>query len=96
MKMKFEMTRRGMESLYLMAWRQGAKQQQVSGDPMYSGYGAEEGEEAPDTEALLLEETLVAPGRVAPLEAAVRADAYAQRELDSRERHLLWLGYAGV
>ena len=97
MAMKYQMTPQGMQSLYSLAWRHGTTPEpQSAADPMYSGYGAAAGEEAPEAEPLLLDETVVAPGRVAPLEAAVRADAYARRELDRRERHLLWLGYPGV
>jgi len=95
--MKYQMTRHGMQSLYSLAWRHGAvPEQQASTDSMFSDTGAGEGEGAPEAEELLLEEALVAPGRVAPLEAAARADAYARREMKRRDAHLLWLGYAGM
>lgn len=97
MTMKYQMTRHGMQSLYTLAWLHGTRpERQSHADPMFSGYGSEQVEEAPDADALALEATLSAPGRVAHLEAAVRGEAYARRQQDRRDAHLLWLGYSGM
>ncbi len=98
--MKFQMTREGMQSMYTMAWAQ-RRARPAKFDPMFSGYAVDQSSEASDVEleaadAVLLEETVVKPGRVAPLEDALRTASHRDRELSRRVLDLVRLGYTGL
>lgn len=95
MSIKFRMTQEGMQSMYTLAWRQGAARPKVAEDPMFSGYGTIDADEPSDADVALLEEGLVAPSRRAPLEEAVRTKAMRDRLEARRALNLLWLGYMG-
>jgi hypothetical protein len=95
MSIKFRMTQEGMQSMYTMAWRQGVARPKVAQDPMFAGYGAVEAEESADADVAMLEEGIVAPGRVAPLEEVVRSKTLRDRLEARRALNLLWLGYMG-
>jgi len=95
MNMKYQMTERGMQSLYSLAWRHGAAPGSAfQEDPIFGRHDAEE--ELAESEDLLLAEVVLTPGRLAPLEDAVRQASERERRLARREVDLLWLGYTGV
>lgn len=90
MSLKYQMTSKGMQSMFTLAW-QGADR--PARDPMFNAPSVEA--EEVEAEAALLNATFVAPGRVAPLEEAVRAQAERDRLIARREIELLRLGYTG-
>lgn len=92
MGMKFQMTRQGMESMYTLAWH--GLTERGAQDPMFSSPETEP-DEAPESETLLLEAEVVAPGRLAPLEGWLRSRSERKRLLERREADLLRLGYTG-
>jgi hypothetical protein len=96
MSMKFQMTRQGMQSMYSLAWRQGVVRAAAARkDPIFSSAGADEAEEGADADMALLSETVVSPGRLAPIDASLQTAAQRDRQLANRVLDLLRLGYTG-
>jgi hypothetical protein len=94
--MKFQMTRQGMQSLYTLAWREGAEQELAgSEDPIFSRSEPSEADVL-EAEAELLDVNLHNVQRSAVLEEAVRTADSRERLLARREMDLLRLGYSGI
>ena len=91
MSVKFQMTSQGMQSMFTLAWH--GVTDRSAHDPIFTER-AIEGEDS-DHDAMLLEESLVSPGRAAPLEEALRVQSERERLLARREMELLRLGYMG-
>jgi hypothetical protein len=92
MGLKYQMTRHGMQSMYTLAWR--GLMERGPQDPMFSSPDTDVQEPA-DADEIFLEAQLTAPGRLAPLEDAVRSRTERERLLARREAELLRLGYTG-
>jgi hypothetical protein len=90
MGMKYQMTRQGMQSMYTLAWH--GVTERGARDPMFS---SPDPDLETDPDEMLLEAEVVTPGRLAPLESALRAQAESERVLARREADLLRLGYLG-
>ena len=91
MSVKFQMTSQGMQSMFTLAWH--GVTDRSAHDPIFVER-AVEGEES-DHDAMLMEESLVSPGRTAPLEEALRAQTERERVMARRELELVRLGYLG-
>jgi hypothetical protein len=91
MSVKYQMTQQGMQSMFTLAWR--GVTERTAHDPIFVERTVEADES--DHDAMLLEVSVVAPGRAAPLEEAIRSQSERERVLARREVELLRLGYTG-